>query len=217
VYQLHSAWGSSHRLLASLARKYGRSPILDVGMAGGYLGQMLAGSGLVLDGIEPNPDFVAAARPWYRKIKCGRVEEVTLEEDYGAIVFGDVLEHLADPVGVLVRLSRHLKPDGVLLISLPNIAHLSVRLLLLSGRFPRMDRGPLDRTHLHFYTRATAEKLIAEAGFRVVDRRPSVVPLVDIAGNRWRPLARLVAPVQRPMVRLLPGLFAYQWIFAAVR
>jgi 2-polyprenyl-3-methyl-5-hydroxy-6-metoxy-1,4-benzoquinol methylase len=217
VYQLHSAWGSSHRLLASLARKYGRNPILDVGMAGGYLGQMLAGSGFVLDGIEPNPEFAAAAKPWYREVKCGRLEDVALDEEYGAIVFGDVLEHLTDPGGALVRMSEHLKPDGVLLISLPNIAHLSVRLLLLSGRFPRMDRGPLDRTHLHFFTRATAEALITEAGFRVIERRPTVVPLAGIAGQRWKPLARLVAPAQQPMVRLLPGLFAYQWVFAARR
>lgn len=217
MYQLHSGPDSSHRILSELARGYGQSPVLDVGAAEGYLGRLLAGSGLVLDAVEPNPRYAAAARSHYREVFETTVERVELGESYGTIVCGDVLEHLVDPAGVLRKLVSALQPDGVVLVSLPNVAHLAVRLLLLSGRFPRMDRGPLDRTHLHFFTRSTAEQLLNQAGLQVIERRATAVPVVDIAGNGWRPMARIANPVQRLVVRLLPGLFAYQWIFVARR
>ncbi len=67
---------------------------------------------------------------------------------FDAIVYGDVLEHLVDPLSVLVELNRELAEDGFVIISVPNIAHLYIRLLLLLGRFDYIDRGILDSTHL---------------------------------------------------------------------
>ncbi len=215
MYQLHAAVGSSHRILSGLATSLGLEPVLDVGAAEGYLGRLLEGSGLSVDAVEPNPTFAGRAHPYYRKLYAAPVETVALDESYGTIVLGDVLEHLSDPLGALLLLKRYLKPEGVMLISLPNVAHLSVRLLLLSGRFPPMDRGPLDRTHLHFYTRSTAEQLLGDAGLRIRSRRATVVPLADIFGGRWRALAVAVQPLQQAGLRLMPGLFAYQWVFVA--
>lgn len=215
MYQLHSSAGTSHQVLASLARRLARPPLLDVGAAEGYLGQVLAGSGLAIDAIEPNPLFAAAAQPYYREVYVSQVETAPLREAYGTIICGDVLEHLVDPPAALRMLARHLRRDGYMLVSLPNVAHIAVRLLLLSGRFPHMERGPLDRTHLHFFTRATAEALLREAGLAVVERHPTIVPLADIANRRWCRLVALVEPIQRPLVRFLPSLFAYQWVFVA--
>ena len=69
------------------------------------------------------------------------------------MVFGDVLEHLRDPLAVLMEFTESLKDDGVVIISLPNIANIYVRLNLLIGRFDYQDRGILDRTHIRFFTR----------------------------------------------------------------
>lgn len=122
--------------------------------------------------------------PFYRRVYCATAEQAVLEDIYGAIVFGDVLEHLADPAAVLSRLMSHLSPDGVVLVSLPSIAHLAIRLMLLGGKFPAMDRGALDRTHLHFYTRSSAEQLVQNAGLRVIEWLASLVPLLDLATGR---------------------------------
>lgn len=93
--------------------------------------------------------------------------------DLGApdlMLFMDVLEHLVDPVGTLIRLTRGLAPNGVIIVSLPNVAHLSVSLpLLLRGRFAYEDAGILDRTHLRFFVLETAVELLNEAGFTVDD------------------------------------------------
>ena len=215
AYELHAGRDSSHRILADFVRHYGKEPVLDVGAAHGYVGQLLAQDHLAIDGIEPHLEFAAAARPFYRQLFATTVEDAPLDKTYGTIVCGDVLEHLVDPLATLRRLTAHLQPGGVVLVSLPNVAHLAVRLLLLSGRFPYMDRGPLDRTHLHFYTRATAQSLLEEAGLRVIERRPTIVPLADIAPPSLKTVGAALEPLQRWPVRLAPGLFAYQWVFAA--
>ena len=58
-------------------------------------------------------------------------------------------------------------------MALPNIAHYSQRVSFLRGRFSYTETGPLDRTHLRFYTFWTAIEFLQKHGFTLVvaDRR----------------------------------------------
>jgi SAM-dependent methyltransferase len=86
------------------------------------------------------------------------------------ILFLDVLEHLLQPERVLNQLTANLPPNGTVIVSLPNIAHLSVSVpLLFSGAFEYRDAGILDRTHLRFFTRRTAVGLLNSAGLVVTE------------------------------------------------
>lgn len=61
-----------------------------------------------------------------------------------------------------------LAPGGTVIVSLPNVAHLSVSLpLLLGGRFDYADAGILDRTHMRFFVRTSAVALLNAAGLSV--------------------------------------------------
>jgi hypothetical protein len=89
-------------------------------------------------------------------------------------------------------------------------------MMLLFGLFPRMERGILDKTHLHFFTRRTAMQMLRAAGFRVERVAPTPVPLEEL----WRGGAgtvpfRLLMAAQNALVRLLPRLFGFQWIVIA--
>ena len=89
-------------------------------------------------------------------------------KSYDLILFLDVLEHLSDPTATLRNLSKHLEANGQVIISVPNIAHLSVSVpLLLQRRFDYQDAGILDRTHLKFFVEGTAIKLLNDANFIV--------------------------------------------------
>ncbi len=84
------------------------------------------------------------------------------------ILFLDVLEHLIEPARVLSTLTANLSPDATVIISLPNVAHLTVSLpLLMKGRFDYTESGILDRTHLRFFTRESALQMIGSAGLTV--------------------------------------------------
>ncbi len=216
-YVSHSDPQSSHQQILRLVRRIGRAPVLDVGAAQGMLGQALQRDGMITDAVEPHPVWAEHARSFYRTVYAAGIEEADLPEaTYQTVVCADVLEHTADPVAALRQLRRAATPDATFIISLPNVAHISARLLLLMGRFPQMDRGIFDRTHLHFYTRATATAMLHDAGLRVVRARPTPVPLELIwPKDRSKLPLRALMFCQRVALLLAPTLFGFQWIFVA--
>ena len=99
------------------------------------------------------------------------VRERLSPDGYDVVLFLDVLEHLAHPEEVLIAARGWLRPRGIVLCSIPNVAHWRVRLSLLRGRFDYEDVGLLDRTHLRWYTRRTARELVAGAGYQITWER----------------------------------------------
>lgn len=95
-------------------------------------------------------------------------EKVSDLKTYDLILLLDVLEHLPDSTATLRKLSNLLEPGGHVIVSVPNIAHLSVSVpLLLQRRFNYQDAGILDRTHLRFFVEDTAIKLLNDANLTV--------------------------------------------------
>jgi 2-polyprenyl-3-methyl-5-hydroxy-6-metoxy-1,4-benzoquinol methylase len=216
-YHLHRDPRSSHQQIVAHVLRLRRQPVLDVGAAQGILGRLLEGSGLTIDAIEPNVQWAADARPFYRRVFNDTVENAPLPEGtYEVVLCGDVLEHTVDPAAVLRQLVRAATQDAVFIISLPNVAHLAVRMMLLFGRFPRMEKGILDKTHLHFFTRDTAESTLRDAGLRVESASVTGVPLEELwRGGEGKLLLRAARKLQHAALAVMPRLFGYQWIFIA--
>jgi 2-polyprenyl-3-methyl-5-hydroxy-6-metoxy-1,4-benzoquinol methylase len=220
-YRPHQDPRSSHQQIANLVRELaaerGYAPVLDVGCAQGMLAQAIEGTGVVIDGIELNEQWAAMARPHYRDVFTAPAETAPLKDrEYRLVVCGDVLEHLVDPVATLRRLRQAAAEDAKFIVSLPNVAHLAVRLMLVAGKFPKMQRGPLDKTHLHFFTRKTATQMLAQAGLKVERASRTGLPIDEIWKNgKGGLLFRGLVRSQHLMLHLMPGLLAYQWIFVA--
>jgi 2-polyprenyl-3-methyl-5-hydroxy-6-metoxy-1,4-benzoquinol methylase len=216
-YRLHRDPRSSHQQIIAHVLRLRRQPILDVGAAQGILGRLAEGSGLAIDAVEPHPIWAEHARPFYRRVFNTTIEEAPLPDaTYEVILCGDVLEHTVDPVGVLRRLRRAAADDATFIISVPNVAHLAVRLMLLFGRFPRMEKGILDKTHLHFFTRDTAEAMLREAGLQVERASVTGVPLAELwRGGEGKLTFGIARRLQYAALTLFPRLFGYQWVFLA--
>lgn len=218
-YRLHHDPKSSHQQIAQLIRRIGRGPILDVGAAQGLLGQLLEDSGLPIDAIEPNPERAEHAQPWYRHVYASTVEEAHLPAgSYPVVVCADVLEHVVDPRAVIEQLCQVATEDAVFIVSLPNIAHWGVRLLLLFGQFPRTARGVLDGTHLHFYTWRTARAMLTDAGLRVERMRATAAPVDEVWPHAEdSPIFHLLRRFQHLLLLVAPSLFGWQWVLVARR
>jgi SAM-dependent methyltransferase len=135
-------------------------------------------------------------------------------ELFDVIVAGDVLEHLPRPEELLGELRPLLAPGGTLLVSVPNVANVTVRAALLFGRFPYAERGILDRTHLRFYTRASARALLEGAGYRVVFAAATAMPFeLALPALGRPPLSGAVRGGASLLARALPTLFGYQFVF----
>ena len=90
--------------------------------------------------------------------------ETLQDNKYDYIICADVLEHLHNPDKVLERLKSLLKPDGSILISIPNFTHSSVLVNLFNDIFEYNEIGLLDNTHIHFFTYKSFMKMVKDAG-----------------------------------------------------
>ncbi len=144
--------------------------VLDVGCGRGQVGRILHEQAhCMVTGLEIDPEF-ARQCTGYERVVVGSAEDeavlASLPGPYDVILCGDVLEHLRLPEVPLRAFHSLLAPQGRLLISVPNVAHLRIRLQLLRGRWNYTPEGIMDRTHLRWFTLATLRQLTAECGWR---------------------------------------------------
>jgi 2-polyprenyl-3-methyl-5-hydroxy-6-metoxy-1,4-benzoquinol methylase len=209
---------SSHSVMLRWLAGGGGRRLLDVGAADGLLSRELTACGWRVTAIEADPVLARAGAAFCERMVVADLDREIppLPEPFDAIVYGDVLEHLPDPLRVLVKLNRRLAPGGFVVISVPNIAHLAIRLLLLSGRFEYMERGILDRTHLRFFTARSFRAFVGAAGLRVERFTATPAPLPEVVPPRWhgRWLTALHAG-SAASARWLPRLLGYQFVVLA--
>jgi predicted TPR repeat methyltransferase len=219
VYTFKDFEGSSHRILIDLIRRYAKrgGKLLDLGAAGGELGQAVRGHFGRAVGFEYNVDCVGSLRGKFDQVVIADLERVRkLPDNADAIVLADVLEHLRSPAAALQLVRGALANDGRLFVSVPNIANITVRLGLLFGIFEYRDRGILDHTHLRFYTMRTIRREIENAGFRIVAMRGSSVPIRLIIGRFTpEPILRFGEAILSRVTRVWRALFAYQILLVA--
>lgn len=218
TYRLKPDPYSSHSVvLRWLAQGNGRR-LLDVGASDGFLSRHLTERGWKVTAIERDPAAAEAGRANCEVMVVADLDRElpVLEGAFDVIVYGDVLEHLADPLRVLLGLNRVLAPDGEVVISIPNVAHLWIRLCLLVGRFDYLDRGILDSSHLRFFTDRSLAALLREARLTTLRRTVTPAPLYQAVPARWhgRMLAVLHA-INAWTARRLPRLLAYQFVVLA--
>ena len=210
--------GSSHEILRRRIRALPPGlRLLDLGAAGGHLGRAVRGHCSYLAGVEADPGLPASARDGYDDWRAvDAVDAGTWEAPFDVVVCADLLEHLAQPRALLDRIGGWLKTGGVLLVSIPNIANISIRLSLLFGYFRYTDRGILDRTHLSFYTRASAAELLESSGYTIRAIEPTAMPyelaVPELGHEPWSTPVRALAQLSS---RGWPTLFGYQFVFEA--
>lgn len=172
----------AHESITSLLNnKQGR--ILEVGCSSGYFGASLRACGHVVWGIEPFQNAAQAARDVLDNVYVGNIQSFFNDfpnERFDVIVFGDVLEHIDNPVSILQKCREFLNPNGRVVASIPNVSHLAIRTMLLEGRWDYSDLGILDRTHLRFFTRDSAIGMFSDAGYQVHQISPVRLPAEQV-------------------------------------
>jgi predicted TPR repeat methyltransferase len=219
---LTKSWkGSSHEITRRYATTLSPgSRILDIGMATGLLGRALLPSRYQLFGIEPDAGRADEAVEFYDEVFVGTLNEAPDEfiRAFDLVVCCDVLEHMARPEAQLIRLVKAQEQHTRFIFSVPNVAHLWIRLNLLLGRFDYTDRGILDRTHLRFFTRNSMVRMLENSGLETLWVRSTPVPLELLhpafLGSRF---GRLFYSLHQWSATALPRLLGYQFVSLARR
>jgi SAM-dependent methyltransferase len=169
--RLDDSPGSAHNLVLGLVEPGSR--VLEFGCATGYMSEALRSrlSAYVV-GVELDAEAARLAEARADRVLAGDAEELDLEAELGgerfdAILFADVLEHLRDPAALLKRVRPLVDEGGVVIASIPNVAHAAVRLALLGGSFRYREQGLLDESHLRFFTREGVQDLFEGSGYLI--------------------------------------------------
>jgi len=156
-----------------------KQTVLDIGCSSGNFGaELINRKACIVDGIDMDEKDVKLAQKKLRNAYVQNVESDNLDHligKYDAVLMMDVIEHLVTPVPTLKKIATLLKPGGSLIFSVPNMAHISVRLDLLLGDLDYRNTGLLDDTHLHFYSEKTLLKVLKNAGYTVDTAKSSTV------------------------------------------
>jgi methionine biosynthesis protein MetW len=198
-----------------------RSRVLDVGCGTGSVSRIvmqLASASIV--GVEPDADRAALAQHRGLTVHHGYLDEGLLQQLglFDCVLFADVLEHVPRPSHLLKLARAFVKPGGRIVISVPNVAHWTVRSDILRGRFRYRECGIMDATHLRWFTEENLRLLASESGLRIeIIRYTAGTTLTDYttrAPMRW--LNRRVRDaVVRRLSQMAPGLFACQFVAAS--
>lgn len=154
--------------LAQLTRAGARTPgrLLDVGAGRGRFVAQARAAGWYAHGIEPSRRGVEAARAAGIELVPGGIDDAQVPAgSLDAATLWHVLEHVEDPGAALARIAGWLRPRGLLLVGVPNLA--SVQARVGGSRWYHLD-VPRHRTH---FTVAGLEALLRAHGLEPVSTR----------------------------------------------
>lgn len=202
----------THRIVYDLVRPYAR--VLDVGCATGYMGRELRKKHCSVTGIDTDRGALRVARRYCEQVVAADLEKPKLSalenRKFDVILLLDVLEHIRNAVSLLTALRKYILSEGRLIISTPNIAHVSVRWKILSGDFSYTKQGILDETHVHFYTRSTFLAILTVCGYDIEQLYvPSDFGQIPGIGRFLRHVPK---GLQYRVTRALPTLLGVQFI-----
>ncbi len=190
--------------------------VLDIGCGGGDFAAELKKNENRVTGVDLLPQALnsdAFEQYFSADLDSGIAPVIAAlsRKRFERVLLLDILEHLRTPERLLTESRGLLAEHGQLIVSVPNIANITIRCMLLVGRFDYSDRGILDRTHLHFFTRKTARRLLEANGFQIIEERLTVMPVeVALGFSPSGFLMRFVNRLLAGITKLLPGLFGYQ-------
>jgi O-antigen biosynthesis protein len=202
----------SHKLVYNMIEP--NSKVLDIGCATGYFAKELLKKNCETCGVDIDENALKIAIRYCKKVEVSNLDEVHSfpfpKKSFDCVLLLDVIEHLAHPENILAIAKLYLKDNGSVIVSVPNIAHASIRWMLSMGEFQYADTGILDSTHLHFYTKKSLGEVLKVAGYKILKFVPTngmcKVPFL------YKITDRLPTSWQYKITCLAPTLFSFQFI-----
>ena len=191
------------------------SRILDIGCGAGDNAAQLKGKGASIDGLTLSEDEAVLAREvcenvWIHNLEAGLPDAV--EGPYDAAICSHVLEHICWPEKLLAGVRRVLRPDGRLIVALPNMLTARNRFRIMLGQWNYTRSGLMDNTHFRVYTFKTAQEMLRKNGFELVEA--TATGALPIPG--WGRLPKSIrGGIDGAATWLAPGFIGHQLLYVA--
>ena len=159
--------------------------LLDVGCSRGYLLEAARHRGWQAVGVEVNRHAAEIARSRGLEVHRGTLADAPFPpESFDVVTAFDVIEHLPSPRAFLAQVHRLLRPDGLLVLTTPDIGGLVPRATYwLVARTLGAWEHPTPPGHLVQFSRHTLAALLSRSGFEVAVWRAEHIPLAYSVGK----------------------------------
>ncbi len=132
--------------------------LLEIGCGYGYLLEEAAQFFDTRVGTDLSQEAVSKATQKADKIYLGGIEQLSPEEEFNCIIANQVIEHIYNPIVFVKRLLNHLKPNGSLILSTPDIS--SFWKILMKNNWPSFKMPE----HVCFYDKKSLITLMRKSG-----------------------------------------------------
>lgn len=200
------------------------SKVLDLGCGEVRLGELMEKRlRCKVVGVEIDRKKAKTASSKISKIIVGDIEDQNTQNAifkngrFDVVFASAILEHLKDPEFVLKILIKSLKTkNSLVIVTLPNIAHWSIRFQLFFGKFNYANSGILDRTHLHLYNLESARKFLKNSNLKIILEDYEIVgfPFIEKICKLFPFLNWLI---REKILKIFPRFFAYQFLFLTIK
>jgi SAM-dependent methyltransferase len=124
------------------------------------LHKRIAGINPAVLGVDIDPEGVAVLNGQGYSVIVADVETMDLGRRFDTIIAGEIIEHLENPGLFLRNMRKHLKVDGVIIISTPNPFYAGS-----SWKIWRYGRPAVHEDHMGWQDPATLGQLLRRTGF----------------------------------------------------
>lgn len=201
-----------------LRRLPAQGSVLELGPGPGAMTRVMIDRGYRVTVVENDPGALQCLQALGVEVIAADLESDDWVERlegrrFDAILACDVLEHLRQPDRVLDALAKLMQPMGQLIISVPNVAYAGIVAGLTLGMFDYTEKGLLDRTHLHFFTRRGMEKMLLECGWAPREWDAYRLPIERSEFDRF--WSALPGSIRHNLSSICSDFDVYEWMVVA--
>ena len=143
--------------LSPILKERGAVNILEFGCGGGWNLIHFSKAGHKVVGYDYSPNLTQAGRNFGLDLREGTIQDI--EGEYDIIIINHVIEHFTDLLGSMESIIKHLKPEGLLYIGVPNIDNYSLE--------------QLQNAHVYYFTPETFKFFMGRCGLRAIKFGPA--------------------------------------------
>jgi len=178
-------------------RAFRRGRLLDIGCGMGYFLLACREAGYEVAGMDISSDAAAYVREELRiPVSVGTLEGIDYPPaSFDVVTMWHFLEHVRGPAQYVAKARSWLKPDGVLVVDVPNYAGTDAQ-----KTWERWKGWQLP-FHLYHHTPHTLDLLLQKQGFRIIRRKHYLSEYVKERLER----SIFTKPLARPIARLYSG------------
>lgn len=166
-------------IIVSFVSKENQKDILDTGCGWGVLSVYLALNGHKVTSLdydqcqlEHTKTLAKDFRASIAFLLCDAQNLNLPSESFDLVIWEEMLEHLTDPLSALKEGCRVLRPQGKIILSVPNLNSLRAKIFHLFGL--TTDPSP---EHRYYFNKDSISELVMKAGFRIISIKSDFIPI----------------------------------------